>query len=178
MSHYITLVSRFTPPKSHLLTHHSTAFTCLQVINSFQGLRDAHKQLLSKLITGAKATEEEFLAHLGRTGAAAVSAAAAAGPSGSVGEAAAGPSGSTAAPGPLTSRGGRSAQKAASALTRGGGGGSGGLSAFDLLNSARGGGGSSFGGGVFDVLMTPSFPPDDLSMMLDVLNGFDNTPRF
>jgi len=46
-------------------------------------------------------------------------------------------------------------------------------SAFDFLNRARRGG----GGGFLDVLLTPSFPPDDLSLMLDVLNGFD-TPRF
>ena len=68
--------------------------------------------------------------------------------------------------GAVTTRG-RSANKVP-ASTRGLG--------LDFLNTSKGGGAG--GGGIFDVLMTPSFPPDELSMMLDVLNGFGDTPRF
>ena len=133
---------------------------------TFQGLKDAHRQLLSKLITSAKATEEEFVAHCNKR-----SAAAAGGGGGAV--VAGGGSGA------VTTRG-RSAHKSGLASARGGGGGGGGGlpsstglgMGLDFLNTSKGG-----GGGGYDVLMTPSFPPDELSMMLEVLNGFD-TPRF
>ncbi len=126
------------------------------VINSLAGLRDTHRALLSRLITGAKATEEEFLVHHNARAAAATGAGGGAGPSGG------GP--------PTSTRGGRSAQKAAAAEAARGPPS---CTAFDFLNSSRGGGGGGGGGMFFDVLMTPSMPPDELSMMLEVLNGFD-----
>ncbi|GAX77066.1 hypothetical protein CEUSTIGMA_g4512.t1 [Chlamydomonas eustigma] len=144
----------------------SPAGGAVGVINGIQGLKESHRSLLSKLITSAKATEEEFLAHHK------AKTAAAAGPSNA-------PNAGASSGLPLSTRRGRysatGCQQSVPAPLSSKGGGSGmPTSAFDFLNTSR----SQQGGGIFyDALMTPSMPPDEISLMLEVLNGFD-TPRF
>jgi hypothetical protein len=142
------------------------------VINGIQGLKESHRSLLSKLITSAKATEEEFLAHHR-----AKTAAAPAGFSNAVSH----PAAAGTSEGLCSTRRGRFAASSHPAAppfsNRGGVAGGVPTSAFDFLNTSRSQQAGGGGGISYDALMTPSMPPDEISMMLEVLDSFD-TPRF